>query len=231
MTQQFPVTRDASYAQIVAIDAAVATAAKGLLDEAIRAKALESSYVEVDRKHRGSALNYDLFDVAINRAGRVVAAIYQRRFTVCTKYGNSPTKDYFLITAGRGKAVKVDEIYDAKPRLVRYARVAMIAGELIDAMAGKPSHDMALRCGDAKTRSKAIRKASPQGLISALPFDTLKDAAQAEIIRRISAGANLEPFDTIGGEIASAIFAKRLVSAAATTKIAIRSRNRATFAL
>jgi len=78
-------------------------AARTLLARAIEAGNLDASYVDIDRKHRGSALNYDLYDAKDG------IALYQQRHTVCTKFGNSPAKDYFLVRR-TGRKVSVEQL-------------------------------------------------------------------------------------------------------------------------
>lgn len=93
---------------------------------------LKGEYCSVDRKHRGDALNYDIYDVDIKK--RLV--LVQRRHTVCTKYGNSPTKDYFLIKLTRNK-VEVQDFNSFKPVIVKLSRVCNFAGELLKTLLAK----------------------------------------------------------------------------------------------
>ena len=87
----------------------VIDAGRKLLHEAISKEYLNEPYVNVDKKHRGSALSYDLYDVSRNEI------LIQRRYTVCTKYGNSPTKNYFVIRR-HGRTIQVLRVTDdAKP--------------------------------------------------------------------------------------------------------------------
>ena len=110
-------------------------AAREILDAAVKADKLDAEYCDVDRKHRGSALNYDLYDVVVTR-GRVVSALFQARQTTCTKYGNSPVKDYVLLTRrGRAKVPAVEWLDDArKRRVVRLSRHSLLAGEVIEVL-------------------------------------------------------------------------------------------------
>lgn len=125
------VKRDASFGQLVsAMNDTHIKAARGLLERAIKAGLLAAPYVDVDRKHRGSALNYDLYDAKDG------IALYQRRYTVCTKYGNSPTKDYFLLRR-KGHGVELEGLGGPeKARVVKLARVANNLGEVINTVTG-----------------------------------------------------------------------------------------------
>ncbi len=109
--------------------------ARALLNAAVMANKLEAEYCDVDRKHRGSALNYSLYDVEIVR-GKVVAALFQARQTECTKWGNSPQKDYLIIRKnGRSKVPSVTWLGDAqKLRVVRLSRHSLVAGEVIEVL-------------------------------------------------------------------------------------------------
>lgn len=62
-----------------------------ILSLAVRRGLVDAPYCEVDHKHRGSALNYDIYDAAPG------AVLVQRRYTICTKYGSSPQKTYLLL--------------------------------------------------------------------------------------------------------------------------------------
>lgn len=103
-------------------------AGRKLLAEAIAKEYLDEPYVDVDKKHRGSALNYDMYDV--NRHEVLV----QRRYTACTKYGNSPTKDYYVIRR-HGKAIQVLRVTDdAKPFVIKRSRASMELGEVLEVL-------------------------------------------------------------------------------------------------
>ena len=96
------VKRDPSFGQLIsATNDTHLKAARRLLELAIKAGLLDAPYVDVDRKHRGSALNYDLYDAKDG------VALYQCRHTVCTKYGNTPTKDYVLLRR-KGRGVELE---------------------------------------------------------------------------------------------------------------------------
>ena len=95
---------------------------------------MSESYVDVDRKHRGSALNHDMYDVVINN-GKVRQALVQERYCTCTKYGNAVTKEYFLLTASRGKVKSCVMLDDStKRRVVKMSRTAKQAGEIIEVL-------------------------------------------------------------------------------------------------
>jgi len=82
----------------------------------------------VDRKHRGSALNYDIYDYA-----RGVVLI-QQRLTTCTKYGNSPKKDYFLLIRSNGRIFKKEA--PKKMAIVKLAKKDPEPGEIIKHIIG-----------------------------------------------------------------------------------------------
>lgn len=98
---------------------------------AINQGIIEPEHVDVDRKHRGSALNYDVYDVDM----KTRTVLIQRRYTVCTKYGNSPTKDYYILKINRGK-VSLIPCPEWKARVVKTARVSMFSGELLKRLNG-----------------------------------------------------------------------------------------------
>lgn len=125
------VKRDPSFGQLIsATNDAHLKAAKVLLERAIKAGLLDAPYVDVDRKHRGSALNYALYDTKDG------IALYQSRYTVCTKYGNSPTKDYFLLRR-KGRGVEIEWLGGSeKARVVKLSRVATTLGEVINTITG-----------------------------------------------------------------------------------------------
>ncbi len=99
-----------------------------LADEAIAKEYLKAPYVNVDKRHRGSALNYDLYDADRNEV------LVQRRYTACTKYGNSPTKDYFVIRRHR-QAIQVLLVSDdAKRLVVKRSRTTKELGEVLEVL-------------------------------------------------------------------------------------------------
>jgi len=118
-----------SYGELIlAVNDPVVAAGKKLLKEAIAKGYIDEPYVDVDKKHRGSALNYDLYDV--NRHEVLV----QRRYTVCTKYGNSPTKNYFVIRR-HGMTIQVLRVTDdAKPLVVKRSRASVELGEVLEVL-------------------------------------------------------------------------------------------------
>ncbi len=91
---------------------------------AIKNKKLKNEYVDVDRRHRGEALNYSVYDI------RSSTVIIQRRFTICTKYGNSPTKDYILLQKC-GNGIMVKDINDFKPHIVKLSKSGYKLGKLL----------------------------------------------------------------------------------------------------
>ncbi len=136
MATKFNIARDDTYGAIIratnvaGID--LRAQADALLRALIQAGKITAPYVEVDRKHRGSALNYDLYDIETSR-GKVTRALYQQRETTCTKYGNSPIKDYLLITKSRKKVPEFCWLdHEEKIRVVKLAKRAVEPGEVID---------------------------------------------------------------------------------------------------
>lgn len=125
------VKRDSNFGQLVnAANDTHIKAARGLLERAIKAGLLDAPYVDVDRKHRGSALNYDLYDAKDG------VALYQRRHTVCTKYGNTPSKDYVLLRR-KGRGVELEWLGGSeKARVVKLSRVATTLGAVINTLTG-----------------------------------------------------------------------------------------------
>ncbi len=131
------VTRDPNFGQLVgATNDTHIKGARTLLERAIKAGLLDAPYVSVDRKHRGSALNYDPYDAKNG------IALYQRRYTVCTKYGNSPTKDYVLLRR-KGRGVELEWLGGSeKARVVKLSRVATALGEVINTLTGVAKHPL-----------------------------------------------------------------------------------------
>lgn len=130
---------------------------------AIRTGKLDDEYVDVDRHHRGTALNYDLYDLI----GATV--VIQRRFTRCTKHGNSPTKDYFLVqTCGKGVIVK--DINKYKPSIVKLAKSKLKLGAIVDLVKGKPEGKQQCKIKTSMHRKsigyKAVCKNAEGNLIS-----------------------------------------------------------------
>lgn len=105
-------------------------AAWKLLKRAVDKCLLDAAYVDVDRKHRGSALNYDLYDAKDG------IALFQRRYTVCSKYGNSPKKDYFLLRRS-GRNLDIEWLgASAKSRIVKLSKVATTLGRVVNTITG-----------------------------------------------------------------------------------------------
>jgi hypothetical protein len=115
------------YGAIVA-PADVLAAGRALVALAISTGKLDREHCSFDRKRRGSALNYDIYDV---RGG---TALVQRRYTEGDKYGLHPTKSYFLIRR-QGKGVVVKGAPKATAR--KLAQNAPELGAAVDALEGK----------------------------------------------------------------------------------------------
>ena len=106
--------------------------AQAILAQAIRQGTLDAPYCDVDKKHRGSALNYDLFDFARG------VALVQRRNTVCSKYGNSPTKSYWMLRRRAGKVTVT--MAPGKATIAKLAKSDLPWGGVIAAITGaKPA--------------------------------------------------------------------------------------------
>lgn len=103
-------------------------AAKKLLAKAIESGYLERPYVDVDKKHRGSALNHDVYDASAS------SVLIQRRKTICHKHGNSPTKDYLCITRRNGNLVVTEVSDSAKPMVVKRCKASHALGEAIEVL-------------------------------------------------------------------------------------------------
>jgi len=99
-----------------------------ILSQAFKRGLLGSPYCDVDKKHRGSALNYEIYDYARG------VVLVQKRLTICTKYGNSPQKDYFLLLRLKGKVVVKDA--PKKMSIVRMAKKSPKQGEIIQHIIG-----------------------------------------------------------------------------------------------
>lgn len=125
------ITRNSTFGTLQsAVNSRHITSAQKMLFHAIEAGELDAPYVDVDKKHRGSALNYDIFDAKDG------IALYQRRYTVCSKYGNSPKKDYFLLHR-EGRKVSVEWLDgSAKARVVKLAKASTVLGEVINTLTG-----------------------------------------------------------------------------------------------
>lgn len=98
--------------------------------EAIKKGILDAEYCDVDRKHRGSALNYDVYDIKGN------TVLIQKRVTTCTKYGNSPKKDYYFLVKTSRK-IKLVDVNKFKMTVAKLAKSACELGQVIDCINGK----------------------------------------------------------------------------------------------
>lgn len=98
--------------------------AREILCDAIIAGLLEEEYCDVDRKHRGSALNYGIYDYTTD------VILIQARHTTCTKWGNSPQKDYYILLRVSGEVVKFSAPH--KMAIVRASKLGLPAGKIIE---------------------------------------------------------------------------------------------------
>lgn len=101
-----------------------------LIRAAVDTGKITPEFFSVDKKWRGKALNYSIYDVKGN------AAIIQHRLTTCSKYGNSPVKDYLLLQKC-GAGISVTDINEFKPRIVKLAKSELELGSIIDIIKGK----------------------------------------------------------------------------------------------
>lgn len=100
---------------------------RSMLNQAVREGKIDAPYCDVDSKHRGSALNYDVYDF------KKGAGIIQRRETTCTKYGNSPKKDYFMISRKAGK-VTITDLKEHKMKIARRSKACTENGQLFKSL-------------------------------------------------------------------------------------------------
>lgn len=107
--------------------------AQEILCDAILAGKLDESYCDVDRKHRGSALNYDIYDFSEG------VVLIQQRVTTCTKYGNSPKKDYYLLIKTTGGIAKIEAPH--KMSIARASKLGLPVGAVIQKICGTSSSD------------------------------------------------------------------------------------------
>lgn len=103
------------------------TVDRSILNAAILKSLLPAEFVDVDRKHRGSALNYSVYDYDKN------SLLVQKRHTTCTKYGNSPQVDYFYLTK-KYSTITIKELISEKLLIQRRAKAAMYPGDLIKSL-------------------------------------------------------------------------------------------------
>ena len=96
-----------------------------ILDAAISRGRVDAPYCEVDHKHRGTALNWDIYDAA---PGRVLV---QRRHTTCTRWGSSPTKQYLILSRDRRSKITVTSADAYKAVIVKLAKTAPRLGAII----------------------------------------------------------------------------------------------------
>lgn len=110
--------------------------AREILVDAIIAGHLEEEYCDVDRKHRGSALNYAIYDIASD------VILIQKRHTTCTKWGNNPQKDYYLLLRLlRTQKGVVKIVAPHKMAIIRASKLGLPAGKVIEKICGTQSAD------------------------------------------------------------------------------------------
>lgn len=115
------------YGALTSMTSAFQETATSLLKLAIAANKLEAPYHDMTRHKRhgfiGSCLNYDVYDVTKS------CVLIQQRQTKRTKYGSTPTKNYFLIRrCGRGVTV----LPAPKATVMKLAKLSSKLGEVIE---------------------------------------------------------------------------------------------------
>ena len=114
-------------------DAHLRAEAAALLKDAGRAAMIEWSGVGA-----GWSVNYDVFDVKLNKNGKVTDSIFQQRICVFVKHGKywnkQTTYEYLLISRLRGKNKASEHILDDKLKrtVKKLARAAKVAGEVVE---------------------------------------------------------------------------------------------------
>lgn len=105
---------------------------KELLSLAIAKRKLPGTYAVFDERRRGKALNYDFYDCTPTGS----AVIVQQRWTTVSKYGNSSTKNYFLLRR-QGRGVAVEDFDANKAMIVKLAKLAYEWGSVIKTLVEK----------------------------------------------------------------------------------------------
>lgn len=105
---------------------------KELLSLAIAKRKLPGTYAVFDQRRRGKAMNYDFYDCTPTGS----AVIVQQRWTTVTKYGNSSTKNYFLLRR-QGRGVVVEDFDTHKAMIVKLAKLAYEWGSVIKTLEEK----------------------------------------------------------------------------------------------
>jgi hypothetical protein len=100
-----------------------------LLRRAFKAEKLQAPFRRFDKRGRGTALSYDLYDV------RGSTILVQQRETEVTKWGTAPTKEYFILKAV-GKGVAVTQV-DKKHLIVKQAKAGAAPGTILDVLEGR----------------------------------------------------------------------------------------------
>lgn len=103
------------------------------LDAQIAGK-IEGAYCDVDRKHRGSALSYDIYDIYGDDL-----ILVQQRHTTCTKYGNSPQKNYLLLLRNGPDIAVVEAPH--KMAIARAAKLGLPLGKIVEKITGCKTQD------------------------------------------------------------------------------------------
>lgn len=134
--------------------------AQQILALAIKKGMLEPEYCDVDRKHRGSARNYDLYDFAPG------VALVQQRDTTCTKYGNRPKKQYWLIRRNGAGKLTVESADHAKARIAKLAKSDLPFGGIIAAITGKKAVKIKTATSAGQTGYKVVALDSTGALVS-----------------------------------------------------------------
>jgi hypothetical protein len=125
---------------------------RAILSLALKNGQLPHEYCDVDQKHRGSALNYSIYDVTKN------TVIVQQRETTCDKYGNHPKKTYYRIDRKRinSKTAVVQKIDSWKPRIVKLAKTVDEVGDIIAVINGSKQIKIKTSASSSKIAYKQV---------------------------------------------------------------------------
>lgn len=106
--------------------------AASLLSDAQQMGIIEMAYCDVDRKHRGSALSYDTYDYDATSGMLLI----QQRHTTCTKWGNSPRKNY-LVLRRTDDQITITNVDGYKAKIVKLCKTPGVEqGDVISVLLG-----------------------------------------------------------------------------------------------
>lgn len=96
-----------------------------IVHNAINLGIIPPEYCTIDRKHRGSARSYAIYDRAKNEI------LVQRRDTTCTRYGNSPRKSYLALTVNLDGTISYENFDKYKAKIVKLAKSVQELGDVL----------------------------------------------------------------------------------------------------